>query len=91
MPRPKPAEPWVNIVVRLTPDQAAAMRLWAKHNGQTVSGAFRSMADALGGKPVKTAAFKPIETPKDGDTATFEGMPGRYILKDPAIGRLKPA
>jgi len=50
MPRPKPPEPYVSIVLRLTPGQAEKVRLWAKDHGQTVSDTFRAFVDGLGEK-----------------------------------------
>lgn len=61
MPRPKPPEPYVSIVARLTPDQAGKLRQWASANGKTVADAIRIAVERLS-EPAATVA--PPEAPK---------------------------
>lgn len=45
MPRPKPADPWVNMPLRLTPAQKATLTKLAEADGITVSDVVRRMID----------------------------------------------
>ena len=57
VPRPKPPEPYVSIVLRLTPGQAEKVRSWAKDHGQTVSDTFRAFVDGLPVEPADPPVF----------------------------------
>ena len=80
MPRPKPAEPYVSIVLRLTPGQAEKARSWAKNRGLTVSDMFRDLVDDLVEKPAADPAQdRPLLVARLGDVR----KPGEPPLSRP--------